>query len=200
MVDGRHVLPLASSQDHKRLRDGDRGPEHRRHGRVLAGAGRHAGAARAHHARGDPARRRRHGGRRHPATPGFLYAGVMIDAAGKPKVLEFNCRMGDPETQPIMVRLKSDLVDLVDARGRRHARQRRGRMGSARRARRRARGARAIRTRRARATSIARPRPRRPRRRIRDVQVFHAGTALVGRPRRRQPAAACCASRRWAIR
>ena len=44
---------------------------------------------------------------------GFLYAGVMIDAAGHPKVLEFNCRMGDPETQPIMVRLKSDLVDLL---------------------------------------------------------------------------------------
>ena len=47
---------------------------------------------------------------------GFLYAGVMIDAAGNPKVLEFNCRLGDPETQPIMVRLKSDLVDLVAAR------------------------------------------------------------------------------------
>ena len=45
---------------------------------------------------------------------GFLYAGVMIDAAGNPKVLEFNCRLGDPETQPIMVRLKSDLVDLVE--------------------------------------------------------------------------------------
>jgi phosphoribosylamine--glycine ligase len=45
---------------------------------------------------------------------GFLYAGVMIDTAGNPKVLEFNCRLGDPETQPIMVRLKSDLVDLVE--------------------------------------------------------------------------------------
>jgi phosphoribosylamine--glycine ligase len=45
---------------------------------------------------------------------GFLYAGVMIDAAGNPKVLEFNCRLGDPETQPIMVRLKTDLVDLLE--------------------------------------------------------------------------------------
>ena len=67
---------------------------------------------------------------------GFLYAGVMIDAHGAPRVLEFNCRLGDPETQPIMMRLKSDLVELLEHARRRHARSRRSRMGSARRARR----------------------------------------------------------------
>jgi phosphoribosylamine--glycine ligase len=112
MVDGRHVLPLASSQDHKRLRTGDEGPN-------TGGMGAYSPAAvvtPALHARimrevivpavagmaaeGNP-------------YTGFLYAGVMIDAAGNPKVLEFNCRLGDPETQPIVVRLKSDLVDLL---------------------------------------------------------------------------------------
>jgi phosphoribosylamine--glycine ligase len=111
MADGRHVLPLASSQDHKRLRDGDRGPN-------TGGMGAYSPApvvTPAQHARimreiilptvngmaadGIP-------------YAGFLYAGVMIEE-GVPKVLEFNCRLGDPETQPIMVRLKSDLVDLV---------------------------------------------------------------------------------------
>ena len=113
MVDGRHVLPLASSQDHKRLRDGDAGPN-------TGGMGAYSPApvvTPALHARimreiilptvngmaadGIP-------------YTGFLYAGVMIDAAGQPKTLEFNCRMGDPETQPIMARLKSDFVDLVE--------------------------------------------------------------------------------------
>jgi phosphoribosylamine--glycine ligase len=113
MVDGRSVLPLASSQDHKRLRDGDQGPN-------TGGMGAYSPApvvTPALHARimrevilptvagmaadGIP-------------YTGFLYAGVMIDAAGTPKVLEFNCRMGDPETQPIIVRLKSDLVNLVE--------------------------------------------------------------------------------------
>ncbi|MFO1302337.1 MAG: phosphoribosylamine--glycine ligase [Burkholderiales bacterium] len=112
MVDGRHVLPLASSQDHKRLRDGDQGPN-------TGGMGAYSPApvvTPSLHARI----------MREIITPavsgmaadglpytGFLYAGVMIDAAGHPKVLEFNCRMGDPETQPIMARLRSDLVDLV---------------------------------------------------------------------------------------
>ena len=112
MVDGRHVLPLASSQDHKRLQDGDRGPN-------TGGMGAYSPApivTPALHARI----------MREIVTPavngmaadgmpymGFLYAGVMIDSAGHPKVLEFNCRMGDPETQPIMARLKSDLVELV---------------------------------------------------------------------------------------
>jgi phosphoribosylamine--glycine ligase len=112
MVDGRHVLPLASSQDHKRLLDGDRGPN-------TGGMGAYSPApvvTPALHARI----------MREIITPavngmaadgipfmGFLYAGVMIDSAGQPKLLEFNCRMGDPETQPIMARLRSDFVTLV---------------------------------------------------------------------------------------
>jgi phosphoribosylamine--glycine ligase len=112
MVDGRHVLPLASSQDHKRLGDGDAGPN-------TGGMGAYSPApvvTPALHARIMrevilPAV----SGMAADGIPytGFLYAGVMIDAAGTPKVLEFNCRLGDPETQPIMVRLKSDLVLLV---------------------------------------------------------------------------------------
>jgi len=113
MVDGRHVLALASSQDHKRLRDGDAGPN-------TGGMGAYSPApivTPAMHARIMrevimPAVN----GMAADGIPytGFLYAGVMIGADGAPKVLEFNCRMGDPETQPIMVRLKSDFVDLVD--------------------------------------------------------------------------------------
>ena len=111
--DGTHVLPLASSQDHKRLRDGDVGPN-------TGGMGAYSPApvvTPALHARlmrevilptvqGMAADGIRYSG--------FLYAGVMIDAAGHPKVLEFNCRMGDPETQPIIVRLKTDLVDVLE--------------------------------------------------------------------------------------
>ena len=113
MVDGRHVLPLASSQDHKRLQDGDRGPN-------TGGMGAYSPApvvTPALHARIMrevilPAVN----GMAADGIPytGFLYAGVMIDDAGTPRVLEFNCRMGDPETQPIMMRLKSDLVDLAE--------------------------------------------------------------------------------------
>ena len=112
MVDGRNVLPLASSQDHKRLQDDDRGPN-------TGGMGAYSPApvvTPALHARimrevVDPTV----AGMAADGIPytGFLYAGVMIDAAGNPRVLEFNCRLGDPETQPIMMRLKSDLVDLV---------------------------------------------------------------------------------------
>jgi len=113
MADGLHVLPLASSQDHKRLGDGDRGPN-------TGGMGAYSPApvvTPTVHARI----------MREIITPtvsgmaaegipysGFLYAGVMIDAAGVPRVLEFNCRLGDPETQPIMARLRSDLVTLVE--------------------------------------------------------------------------------------
>ena len=118
LVDGRHVLPLASSQDHKRLRDGDQGPN-------TGGMGAYSPApvvTPALHARimreviGPTVEGMAADGI--PYT-GFLYAGVMIDAAGTPRVLEFNCRLGDPETQPIMARLKSDLVDLAEhaARG-----------------------------------------------------------------------------------
>jgi phosphoribosylamine---glycine ligase len=112
MVDGRHVLPLASSQDHKRLRDNDEGPN-------TGGMGAYAPApvvtpelhARIMREVIQPAV----AGMADDGIPytGFLYAGVMIDDAGNPKVLEFNCRMGDPEAQPIMARLKSDLVELV---------------------------------------------------------------------------------------
>jgi phosphoribosylamine--glycine ligase len=134
MVDGRNVLPLASSQDHKPAARRRPRSQHRWHGRVFAGAGGHAGAACANHARGHRARGQRDGGRR-ASLHRLPYAGVMIDAAGAPSVLEFNCRMGDPETQPIIVRLKSDLLGAPAARACRHARCRRARMGSARRAR-----------------------------------------------------------------
>ena len=113
MADGVHVLPLASSQDHKRLGDGDRGPN-------TGGMGAYSPApvvTPTIHARimrdvivptisgmsaeGIP-------------YTGFLYAGVMVDKSGTPRVLEFNCRLGDPETQPIMVRLRSDLAVLIE--------------------------------------------------------------------------------------
>ena len=114
LADGEHVLPLATTQDHKRLRDGDRGPNtggmgayspapvvtpelHARVVReiiqpVLAGMAQEG----------------------HRYT-GFLYAGLMIDGTGNPRVLEFNCRLGDPEAQPIMLRLKSDLFELIES-------------------------------------------------------------------------------------
>ena len=113
MCDGEHVLPLATSQDHKRLKDGDEGPN-------TGGMGAYSPApvvTPALHARVvreiiTPTVR----GMAKDGLPytGFLYAGLMIDAAGNPKVLEFNCRLGDPETQPILVRLKSDLFELLD--------------------------------------------------------------------------------------
>jgi phosphoribosylamine---glycine ligase len=114
MVDGAHVLPLASSQDHKRLGDGDAGPN-------TGGMGAYSPApvvTPALHARImreviEPTVR----GLAADGTPyvGFLYAGIMIGPDGTPNVLEFNCRCGDPETQPIMMRLESDLTVLVDA-------------------------------------------------------------------------------------
>jgi phosphoribosylamine--glycine ligase len=113
MSDGANVLPLATSQDHKRLRDGDQGPN-------TGGMGAYSPApivtpevhARVMREIIQPAVQ----GMAKDGTPyvGFLYAGLMIDAAGTPKTLEFNCRLGDPETQPIILRLKSDLFDLVD--------------------------------------------------------------------------------------
>jgi len=111
MVDGEHVLPMATSQDHKRVGDGDTGPN-------TGGMGAYSPApvvtdeiharimerviyptVRGMAAEGN-------------VYTGFLYAGLMIDAAGNPKVIEFNCRFGDPETQPIMLRMRSDLVAL----------------------------------------------------------------------------------------
>jgi phosphoribosylamine--glycine ligase len=113
LADGRHALPLASSQDHKRLRDGDSGPN-------TGGMGAYSPApvvTPAVHARVmreviDPAI----AGMRADGVPytGFLYAGLMVGRDGQIKVLEFNCRMGDPETQPILLRLKSDLVTLIE--------------------------------------------------------------------------------------
>jgi phosphoribosylamine--glycine ligase len=113
LADGRHALPLASSQDHKRLFDGDRGPN-------TGGMGAYSPASvvtpaiHAHVMREviDPAI----AGMRAEGIPytGFLYAGLMIGRDGQLKVLEFNCRMGDPETEPILLRLKSDLVTLIE--------------------------------------------------------------------------------------
>ncbi|WP_414165234.1 phosphoribosylamine--glycine ligase [Superficieibacter sp. BNK-5] len=111
MVDGEHVLPMATSQDHKRVGDGDTGPN-------TGGMGAYSPApvvtsdvhqrtmeriiwptVKGMAAEGN-------------TYTGFLYAGLMIDKQGNPKVIEFNCRFGDPETQPIMLRMESDLVDL----------------------------------------------------------------------------------------
>ena len=113
MVDGEHILPLATSQDHKRLLDGDQGPN-------TGGMGAYSPApivTPALHAKvmREVIRPTVRGMKNEGITyTGFLYAGLMIDKAGNMKVLEFNCRLGDPETQPIMMRLKSDLATLLD--------------------------------------------------------------------------------------
>ncbi|MBB6579461.1 phosphoribosylamine--glycine ligase [Comamonas odontotermitis] len=114
LCDGKNVAAMATSQDHKRLKDGDQGPN-------TGGMGAYSPApvvtadvhARAMREIILPTIR----GMEKDGIPytGFLYAGLMIDKAGHPKTLEFNCRMGDPETQPIMMRLKSDLVDVMQA-------------------------------------------------------------------------------------
>jgi phosphoribosylamine--glycine ligase len=113
MVDGKNVLALASSQDHKRLLDGDQGPN-------TGGMGAYSPAPIVTpqlHARVmreiilPTVRGMEKEGIR---FTGFLYAGLMIDAQGNPKTLEFNCRMGDPETQPIMARLKGDFSKVVE--------------------------------------------------------------------------------------
>jgi phosphoribosylamine---glycine ligase len=113
MVDGKNILPLATSQDHKRLLDHDAGPN-------TGGMGAYSPApvvTPALHGRVmreiiQPTIQ----GMAKDDIPftGFLYAGLMIDAKGNPKTLEFNCRMGDPETQPIMARLKTDLVSVME--------------------------------------------------------------------------------------
>ena len=113
MVDGRNVLPLASSQDHKRLLDGDRGPN-------TGGMGAYSPAPvvtpEIHHRVMSEIVMPTVRGMAAEGVPytGFLYAGLMIAADGAPRVVEFNCRLGDPETQPIMMRLKGDLLTLVD--------------------------------------------------------------------------------------
>jgi phosphoribosylamine--glycine ligase len=114
MVDGKHVLPLASSQDHKRLLDDDQGPN-------TGGMGAYSPAPIVTpqlHARVmreiilPTVRGMEKEGIRYT---GFLYAGLMIDSEGNPKTLEFNCRMGDPETQPIMARLKGDFSKVLES-------------------------------------------------------------------------------------
>jgi phosphoribosylamine--glycine ligase len=114
MADGSHVLPLATSQDHKRLEDGDRGPN-------TGGMGAYSPAPVVTPSLHDRIMREVIGpairGLAAEGMPytGFLYAGVMIAPDGTPNVLEFNCRFGDPETQPILMRLQSDLVVLCEA-------------------------------------------------------------------------------------
>jgi phosphoribosylamine--glycine ligase len=114
MAAGGHALELATSQDHKRVGDGDTGPN-------TGGMGAYSPAPVVTEA----VRQRVLREVIQPTLDGlkqdgidftgFLYAGLMIDPSGAPRVLEFNCRLGDPETQPLMLRLKSDLVDLVEA-------------------------------------------------------------------------------------
>jgi len=114
IVDGAHALPMATSQDHKRVGDGDTGPN-------TGGMGAYSPApvvtpevhARVMRDIVEPTVQ----GMIADGVPftGFLYAGLMIDADGVPKVIEFNVRFGDPETQPVMMRLRSDLLDLVEA-------------------------------------------------------------------------------------
>ncbi|MFC6379846.1 phosphoribosylamine--glycine ligase [Tatumella terrea] len=111
MVDGEHVLPMATSQDHKRVGDADTGPN-------TGGMGAYSPAP----VVTDEVHQRAMDEVIWPTVrgmaaegnvyTGFLYAGLMIDPEGRPKVIEFNCRFGDPETQPIMMRLQSDLVAL----------------------------------------------------------------------------------------
>ncbi len=113
MVDGSNVLPLATSQDHKRLLDNDQGPN-------TGGMGAYSPAPivtpqlHARVMREIILPTVQGMAKEGEAYTGFLYAGLMIDAHGNPKTLEFNCRMGDPETQPIMARLKTDLVTVVE--------------------------------------------------------------------------------------
>jgi phosphoribosylamine---glycine ligase len=111
MVDGKNVLPMATSQDHKRVGDGDTGPN-------TGGMGAYSPAPVVTQAVHDRVMKEII----YPTVngmaaegnvyTGFLYAGLMIDASGTPKVIEYNCRFGDPETQPIMLRLQSDLIEL----------------------------------------------------------------------------------------
>ncbi len=113
MVDGSHILPMATSQDHKRVGEGDTGPN-------TGGMGAYSPApvvtAAVHDRIMKAVIEPTVSGMANEGNPyvGFLYAGLMISADGQPKVIEYNCRFGDPETQPILMRLKSDLVDLCD--------------------------------------------------------------------------------------
>ena len=111
MVDGKNVLPMATSQDHKRVGDGDTGPN-------TGGMGAYSPAPVVTPEIHDRIMKEvimptvEGMAKEGNDYTGFLYAGLMIDADGTPKVIEYNCRFGDPETQPIMMRMQSDLVDL----------------------------------------------------------------------------------------
>ena len=114
LVDGEHVLPMATSQDHKRIGEGDTGPN-------TGGMGAYSPApvvdAQVHQRVMEQVILPTVRGMASEGNPytGFLYAGLMITPEGEPRVIEYNCRFGDPETQPIMLRLQSDLVELCDA-------------------------------------------------------------------------------------
>ncbi|EKF9989300.1 phosphoribosylamine--glycine ligase [Vibrio cholerae] len=114
MVDGENVLPMATSQDHKRVGDADTGPN-------TGGMGAYSPAPVVTQEIHDRVMREviyptvRGMAAEGNTYTGFLYAGLMIDKTGAPKVIEYNCRFGDPETQPIMMRLQSDLVELCQA-------------------------------------------------------------------------------------
>ncbi|WP_462099528.1 phosphoribosylamine--glycine ligase [Vibrio cholerae] len=114
MVDGENVLPMATSQDHKRVGDADTGPN-------TGGMGAYSPAPVVTQEIHDRVMREviyptvRGMAAEGNTYTGFLYAGLMIDSTGAPKVIEYNCRFGDPETQPIMMRLQSDLVELCQA-------------------------------------------------------------------------------------
>lgn len=114
IVDGRNVLPMATSQDHKRVGDGDTGPN-------TGGMGAYSPAPvvtpEIHQRIMDQVIYPTVSGMAEECMPytGFLYAGLMITPEGEPKVIEYNCRFGDPETQPIMMRLQSDLVALCNS-------------------------------------------------------------------------------------
>jgi phosphoribosylamine--glycine ligase len=114
MVDGKTALPFATSQDHKARDDGDKGPN-------TGGMGAYSPAPVVTQAVHDRVMRDvimptvRGMAAEGNTYVGFLYAGLMIDASGAPRVVEFNCRFGDPEAQPVMMRLQTDLVDLCEA-------------------------------------------------------------------------------------
>ncbi|WP_186592180.1 phosphoribosylamine--glycine ligase [Vibrio cholerae] len=114
MVDGENVLPMATSQDHKRVGDADTGPN-------TGGMGAYSPAPVVTQDVHDRVMREviyptvRGMAAEGNTYTGFLYAGLMIDSTGAPKVIEYNCRFGDPETQPIMMRLQSDLIELCQA-------------------------------------------------------------------------------------
>jgi coproporphyrinogen III oxidase len=175
IADGVHALSLASSQDHKRLQDGDQGPN-------TGGMGAYSPAPvitpKVHSRVMRKIILPAIAGTAKDGMPfsGFLYAGLMIDKAGNPRTLEFNCRLGDPETQPILLRLKSDLLDLLEHAMEGKVDEACRRMGPAPGAGRRARGCGlprlAAQGRRDRGLPAA----------TEDCHVFHAGRAPTANP------------------